>query len=116
MGRSGRVGGPSGRSGTGRGSLGYVRNGCGDHWGGPEGVGELSVRYGTGRETLEEVRNWSRTLGEVRNGSEDSRVYTGWVPRPIPYIPSGRSGTGQGTLGEVRDVLGDPQGGSGRNG
>ena len=61
------------------------------------------------------------TIGEVRNGSGDPRRRLGWVGGP-----SGKSGTGRGTLVEVRDGWGnlgedldgwlDNQGGSGRVG
>ena len=78
----GRVGGASGRSGTGRGTLGVVRNSSLD-----SGV------PGTGR----------RTLGEVRDGLEDLRG------GPERFVgPSMRSRTGRGTLVEVRDGSKNP--------
>ena len=59
----------------------------GDHPGGPEVIGRLSGRPGSGRETLPEVRKWS-----------------GDPPRILEVVvrPYGRSGSGRGTLPEVR--------------
>ena len=49
------------------------------------------------------------TLGEVRDGSGESR----WCPERFGE-PSERFGMGQGTLGEVRDGLWNPRGGPGQ--
>ena len=86
----GRVGGPSGRSGTGRGMIWEVRNGSGtldSVWDGlwdPWEVRYWLGRSGTGRGTLREV--W--------DGFLDSRVGPGWLGGP-----SRRSGTRLWTLG-----------------
>ena len=47
---------------------------------------------------LAEVRNWSRSLGEVRDGSGDSQGSSRRIEGPLE-----RSGTGHGTLGEFWD-------------
>ena len=44
-----------------------VRKWSGDPSGVPEVVGTPSQRSGTGRETLTEVRKWSKTIEEVWN-------------------------------------------------
>ena len=67
-----------GRYGTGRGTLEDLRDGSGNPWGGPGRVG--------------------RYLGEVRNGFGDPRKGTGRVGGP-----SGMTGTGRETIGEVRN-------------
>ena len=67
------------------GTLGLVWDRSRDPQEGLGYVGGLSVRSGTGKGTLEEVRDWLQ-----------------------------KSGTGRGTLGEVWDGLGDPWGGPGR--
>ena len=76
-----RVGGPSLRFGTGRGTLGKVRDRSWDPWVGAGWVGRHlgglgrvegpSGIFGTGRGTLGEVRDGSGTCGEVLNGSGD---------------------------------------------
>ena len=101
LGGSRRVGGPSrkfvtervhyGKFGKGWGTLPKVRDGSSTLWEVRDGsrdprgssgrVGGPSVRYGTGR----------GTLGDVRDGR-----------------PSRRSGMGRGTVGEVRDRSEDP--------
>ena len=53
-------GGPSVRSGTGRGTVGEVQNLLGDRWGGPGMAGGPSERSGMGWEALGEV--WDRLL------------------------------------------------------
>ena len=58
-----RVGGPTGRSGTGRGTLKVARDGLREPRGGPGRVGGPLRKSGTGWGTLGEVRNRSRTLG-----------------------------------------------------
>ena len=63
---------PSGRFGTGRGTLGVVQNGSEDPRGRPEWVGGHSGRFGTGQGTLGKVRAGSETLGEFWDGSFDS--------------------------------------------
>ena len=84
----GRVEGPSGKSGTGRGTLGEVRNRSGDLR-----VGEGQVRGPTRRSGTDRG-----TYGEVQDGSVDYPRGLGWDGEP-----SGRSGTCRLTLGEVRD-------------
>ena len=59
----GLVGGPSGRSGTGREKLLEVR----------DGSEEPSGRFGTSRVTHREVRDGSGTLGEVSDKSGESQ-------------------------------------------
>ena len=54
-------------------TLGEVRDGLGYHRGGAGWVGGVSVKSGTGRGNLVEVRDGSGTLGVVRDGSEDPR-------------------------------------------
>ena len=81
----GRIGGPSGRSGTGRGTLKEVRDGSEDLWGGPGGVGE--PRGGLGG-----------VIGRLGKFGMGRGLY-------------GRSGTDRGTLGEVRDGSRDDRGG-----
>ena len=58
-----------GRSRTGWGTLGEVRDGSEDPRGGPGRVGGPLERSGMGRGTLGKVR---RTLREVRDRSEDN--------------------------------------------
>ena len=58
------------------GTIGEVRDGSGDHRGGPGQVGRPTGRFGTGQ----------KTLGEIRDRSED---------------PRGGPGTGRETLREV---------------
>ena len=117
----------------GRGSLGEVWDGLGDPLGEPGHAGDPQVglrlvggpfwRSGTSRVIL----------GQVRNESVDPPGGTGqvWIPcskfgwvgghgvvrdrlvdprgDPGRFLgPSGRSGTGRGTLGEVRDGSGEP--------
>ena len=86
----GRVGGPSAMSETGRGTLEEVRDRLLDSWIGPGWVG-------VPRESLGRV-------GELRDGMEGPRGDPGWVGGP-----SGRSKSGRGTLGKVRNGLGDPR-------
>ena len=126
----GRVGGPSGKSGMDRETLGevrdgsrdpprgkfrgtgeppYGRDGSGDPRGSPGRVGGSSGRSGTGWRTLGAVRDWSRDLGEVRDRWVDPQVGPGHVGGPL-----GRSVTSRGTLWEVEDGLGDRPWGSGR--
>ena len=50
-----------------RGTLGDFWNGLGDARGGPRRVGGLSVKFGTGRGTIGEVRTGRETLREVRD-------------------------------------------------
>ena len=76
----GRVGGPLGRSGTGRGTLEQVRARSRD---------------------LGEVRG---TIGKVRDGSEDLRGGPGRVGGPL-----GRFGPGRGTFREVQNRSRDPR-------
>ena len=83
----GRVRGPSGSFGMDRGTFGEVREGSGDY---------------------REVHKGQGTLREVGDGSRDLRV----CPRRVGR-PSGRSGMGWFTLGEVRDGLVYPRGGAG---
>ena len=80
------MGGPSGRSGTGRGTLWKVQDGSGN-------LGE--VREG--------VRFGRPSLKSGRDGGTSLRVYG----------PSRKSGIGQGTVREVWDGLEDPRGGLG---
>ena len=54
--------GPSGTFCTGRETLGMVRDGSGDSWGGPGRFVGPSRRFETGRGTLWEVRDGSRNL------------------------------------------------------
>ena len=116
-----RVGGPSGRSETGRGTLEEVRDGLGDPrgsqgwnvdlaggpvWvrgplGGPGQVGGPSWRFGTGR----------GTLGEVLDGSEAPREGSRRVGRA-----KGRYETVRGIHGEVGDKSENPPGGPGQVG
>ena len=84
FGGSRRVGGPSGRTGTGRGTLPEVLDGSGDPLGSPNGLGEPFRRSETGQ-----GNPWGG-LGRV------GRLF-GW------------SVTGRGTLGEVWNGLGDPR-------
>ena len=77
LGRSWMGRGPLGRSGTGQGIIGEVLDGSG---------------------TRGEVLDGSGTLGEVRDGSGDPRG----GPKGVEG-PSGKSGTGRGTLVLVRD-------------
>ena len=58
-----------GRFETVRGYLDEVWDGSGDTPGGLGRVGGISVRTGTGRGTLSEVRDGSGYLGEVRDWS-----------------------------------------------
>ena len=81
----GRVGKFSGRSETGWGMIGEIRDGRGP-----------SERSGTGQGTLKEVLNGS---GET------------WGDLERVGGPSRRSGTGWGRLGEIRDGFEDPRGG-----
>ena len=131
-----RVGGPSGRSGTDRSNLGEVRDGSGDPRGGPGRFGEPSGRSGMGTGTLGEIRNGSGDFpggpgwvgglsdrsGEVldRVGGHSRRSWTNQVnPRLGPgrvRVPSGRSETGRGTFGQVRDGSWEPRGGPGQVG
>ena len=60
-----RVGGPSGKSGTGRGTLREIRNGSGDSLVGLVRVGGPSGRFEMGRGTLGEVLDRS---GDPRGG------------------------------------------------
>ena len=80
------------------GTLGVVRDGARDPREGPERVGGISVRFGTGRGTHKEV--WD----VVQDSSGDT-----WGGQGRVRAISGRSGTGQGTLGSE-----DPSGGPGR--
>ena len=84
----GRVGGPSGRSATGRGKLREIRDRSGDQ----------ARRSETGRESLPEVQDglWDHLVGPRRFGRS-----------------SRKSGTGLEVLPEVRDGSGDPPEGSG---
>ena len=116
-GSPGRDGGPLGRSGMGQ-TLGEVWDG----FGGPSG------RFMTGRESLGAVRNVPvdprECLGRVGGPLEKSG--SGWgdpwgdpgrVRRPRGLRNgSGRSGTGRGTIGVIRDGSGDHWGGPGRVG
>ena len=81
----GWVGGPLGRSGTGRRTNEEVRDGL-------EHLGEVETGCGT--------------LGEVQDRLLDSWIFPGHVGRP-----PGRSGTGRVTLREVQNESGDPRGG-----
>ena len=107
-----------------RGGQGQV----GDPWGGPEWVRGPSGRSGmckgpsgkteTGRETLGKHQNRTcrsgtafRTLGEVRDGSEDPWGGTGQLGGT-----SGRSQTGWGSIGQVQNGSKDPRGIPGRVG
>ena len=113
-----------GRCGTGKGTLGEVRDesrdlgevwigsgdpqevqdGSGDPWGGPGRVRGTLRRSETGRGTLGKVQDrlgaWGRsttsweTFGEVQDGL-------------------GKCGSSKRSLGEVRDGLRDPRGGPG---
>ena len=98
-----------------------------------------AVRHGSG--ALGEVRDRWRTLGEVLDGSLDNQGDSGRVGGTSGFQdgsgdprgglrrvggaserswtvggPSGRSGMGRGTLGEVRDELGYPRVGLGQVG
>ena len=75
-----RVGGPSVRSETGRGTLGEVCYGSRGPLGGLGRVGGPSGRSGTGQGTLR----------EVRDGSEDLLGGPGWVRRPAERSEMGR--------------------------
>ena len=86
------------------GTLGDVRDWSRDSRGGPVRVGGSSERSWMGR----------GTLGEVEDVFEDGPGGPGWVGAPSGRSkgPSGRSCTGQGTLGEVgtgRVILGEAQ-------
>ena len=116
----GRVVGPAGRSGTGRGTLGSpgrvkgpsvwsgtalgtiweVRDGSGEPRGGPGRDARPSGRSETGRNNITSYEHAQGNLGEVRVGSVDPR----------------ESGTGQRTLGVVRDGTRDHLGSPGRVG
>ena len=116
----GRVGGPSGRPRTGRGTLWEVLDASKDTRGGPEQDGGHSGRSGTGWERYGRGRG---TLAKDQDGLGDTRRGPGQVGGTLGMCgrgwgdprgslgrvvgPSGRSGTGQGTLGESRDGLGD---------
>ena len=88
----GRVGGPSGRCGTGRRTLPEVRYRSGDPLEVLAGLADLRVDQGrvggplgrsrTRRETLPEVRDWSGTLGVVRDWTGDPPRGPGHVRRP----------------------------------
>ena len=115
----GRAGGPSGRYGTSRGTLGEVQDGSGYPWEGPGWFGVHSERSGTGRGTLaevldgsgdpwggpERVRGPSRIIGRV--GEPSGRSRRGWGSFVGPAEWSGMS---RENLGEVRDGSRDPRG------
>ena len=63
----------------GRGTLGDVRDGSVDPWGGPGRFVRPSGRSRTVRETLGEVRDLSEDLCEELDWSEDPRGGPGWV-------------------------------------
>ena len=96
----GLVGVTSGTSGTGWETLGEIRDGLGDPWGGLGRVGEPSEWSRTGLGTLGEVKYGSGALGQVQDGSSDPRGGPG-----RGWGPLGRSGTGQETLRKVWDGL-----------
>ena len=75
------------KSVTSRGTLGEFLGTRGEVWG---TLVECPAQVGTGR--------W--TLGKVRDGSGDPRK----GPRRVGG-PTGRSGTGRGILGEVRETF-----------
>ena len=82
----------------GRETLGLVRDVSKDTWGGPGQVGGASEWSGTVHWTLREIRDGS---GESRKGPDglvDPRGSSEQIVRP-----SWRSGTGRGTLREVRN-------------
>ena len=54
-------------------TLGEVRDGSGDFWGGLSRVGGPTLWSWKGRGSLREVRDGSGTLGVVRDGSGDPR-------------------------------------------
>ena len=65
-----------------------------------------------GSESFGEVQDGLETLGEVRDGSGDPRGDPGRVRGPSKRSWTGRSllgrsGTGRGTIAEVRDGLAD---------
>ena len=111
-------------------TLGEVQVGSGNPLGGSEKGRGPSGRFGTGHGILRDIWDGSGTLGEVLDGSEDpwgvleeflfpsEQVRDGLGdPSGGPGMvrgPSGRSGTGKGTLGEYRDGLGDTWRGPGR--
>ena len=70
---TGTVGGPTGRSGTGRGTLVEVQDGLGDPQGRAGRVEGPSERSRMGRGTLPKVRDGSITLWKVQDGSENPR-------------------------------------------
>ena len=98
---TGRVAGPTGRSGTVRWTIGKVQGGSETSW--RFGMGREPLgRSGTVRGTLREVRHGLGDLGEVRDGSDDPWEGLGWVEGPsIRYEM-------------VQDVLLDPRKGPGR--
>ena len=69
-------------------------------------------------ENFKEIRDTSGTLGEVRNGSWDTRVGPGRVEGLSDRSKSvgghsGRSGMGWSSLGKVQDGSAKPRGGPG---
>ena len=81
-----------------------MRDGSGDLWAGLGRVEGPSLRSGTSRGKLQEVRDSLQILRQVRDGSRDPPGGLGRVEGHL-----GRSGTGRGTLGEVRDKSGEPR-------
>ena len=82
------------KSGTGRGTLGKVRDWSEDPRGGSGRVGGPTGRFGTVRGTVE----------EVRDGLVYPRISPGRVPGPAEW--TGDHLGGPGDLGEVRGTLG----------
>ena len=99
-----QVGGPSQRSGTGRGTLEEVQDGSRDPPGGPGRVGGPSGKSWKEQGIPGMFVTGQRTLGEVGDRWGDTRGGLGRVGGP-----SERSGSGRGTHGEDRDGLGDPR-------
>ena len=92
------------RSGTGRGTLGEVRDGFVDPPGGQGRVRGLSGWSGTGQGTLPEIRDGLGTFRVDKDGSRGPRG----GPKPVGEYPkgpgrvggpSGKFGNGRGTLG-----------------
>ena len=93
-----------------------VRDGLGDHLGGPGQVERSTRRSRTGRDPprspvrvggpTQKTRTGRETFPEVQDGLVDPPGGPGRV-----WGPFWRSGTCRGTLPEVRDGSGDPLGG-----
>ena len=105
----GRVGTGRKTSRSGRGTHGEVWDLSGDPRSGLGLVGAPSGKFGTGRKTS---KTGQGTLRKVRDGSKDLRKFLGRVQFRLGRSktgrgPSGRSGTGRRTFGEVWDGSGE---------